>query len=159
MAPVYEFENKSGERLEHFFPVREAPSIGSWVKIDGHAWRRVIEAPQIPSSKGQENYRLHSEACPNLAAIEHAERKARHLQSKGHAVRMPVRAPAYDEVGRAVFKSPKELHDYCERDGRFKVGNPKEIAAQHVAHTHEVRKDAELGVKYRDRLANLPEVQ
>lgn len=157
--PIYEFENEQGERLEHFFPVREAPSIGSWVKIDGQAWRRVIEPPQIPTSKGQENYRLHSEACPNLAAIEHAERKARYLQSKGHAVRMPVRAPAYDEVGRAVFKSPKELHDYCERDGRFKVGNPSEIAAKHVeaASGHRAKQLDE--IKQRERLAKLPEVQ
>ncbi len=157
--PIYEFENESGERLEHFFPVLEAPSIGSWVKIDGQAWRRVIEAPQIPSSKGQENYRLHSEACPNLAAIEHAERKARYLQEKGHAVRMPVRAPAYDEVGRAVFKSPKELHDYCERDGRFKVGNPKEIAAQHVAATHSKKRKDLSEIAQRERLCKLPEVQ
>jgi len=157
--PIYEFENERGERLEHFFPVREAPSIGSWVKIDGKAWRRVIEAPQIPSSKGQENYRLHSEACPNLAAIKHAERKARYLQSKGHAVRMPVRAPAYDEVGRAVFKSPKELHDYCERDGRFKVGNPKEIAAQHVAAVTKKKKKDLADIAQRERLCKLPEVQ
>lgn len=158
MAPIYEFEDEAGERLEHFFHVREAPSIGSWVEIDGKAWKRVIEPPQIPSSKGQQNYRLHSESCPNLSSIEYAERKARFLQEKGHAVRLPVRAPAYDEQGRAVFKSERELHDYCERDGRFKVGNPSEIAHKHVEAVTGHRKKQQSEVRERERLAKLPEV-
>lgn len=159
MAPIYEFEDEKHALSEHFFPVNEAPSIGSWVEIDGHAWRRVISAPQIPSSKGQENYRLHSNACPHLSTIEYQERQARHLQEKGHPVRMPVRAPAYDDVGRAVFKSPKELHDYCAKDGRFAVGTPEEIRSQHVAKVTEHRKKQQAEIKTRERQAALPEVK
>lgn len=157
--PIYEFENEAGEHREEFFRMEDRPQVGAWVEIDGQPWRRVVEAPQIASSKGQENYRLHSEACPNLSSIEYHERRARHLQEKGHPVRMPVRAPAYDEVGRAVFKSPKELHDYCAKDGRFSVGTPGEITAQHVSKVTEHRKKAEAECKVRDKLAALPTVQ
>lgn len=157
--PIYEFENEAGETREEFFHVSEAVSIGAWTLIDGMPWRRVVSAPALKASVGQENYRLHSEACPNLASIERAERRARYLQEKGHAVRMPVRAPAYDEVGRAVFKSPKELHDYCARDGRFKVGNPKEISQQHRAAVVEKRNKDKANIAARERACLLPEAK
>ncbi len=38
---IYEFENKSGDRLELYYPVAEAPPIGTVVNVEGVEYRRI----------------------------------------------------------------------------------------------------------------------
>ncbi len=152
--PVYEFEAEDGERREQFFPMADAPQIGSWVELEGKAFRRVIVAPQLADSKGQTSYRLHSNACPNERMVNRWEREA---VAKG--LPMPARAPKYDEVGRAVFRSDKELRDYCKRDGRYDVGNPREVAQETVRRTHEHRTAQLAQVAANEKVINMPEVK
>jgi len=151
--PVYQFRSEDGEELERYYKFVDAPTMGSWIEHDGVAYQRVIEAPQIANSKGQVAYRLHSEACPGLSSIEYAERRARALGTA-----MPVRAPKYDENGRAVFTSPDQLKDYCARDGRFAVGNPKEVAQEHVKRTVEHKSKQLAEVARNEALSKVPEV-
>lgn len=152
--PIYSFMAQDGEALELYFVAGEAPSLGAWVEIEGKLFQRTIEMPQVASSKGTQNYRLHSEALPNERQVVHWEREA---MAKG--LPMPARAPRYDDVGRPTFRSERELREYCKRDGRYSVGNPKEVAQEHVAKTAVIRRDALARVAENNRLANLPEVK
>ena len=157
--PLYSFESADGEQIERIYVAGEAPHLGEWTEIDGKSYRRIIEMPQIADSKGDHSYRLHSEAAPPLSAIEYQERRARALQARGLNEPMPVRAPAYDEVGRAVFRSPQELQEYAKRDGRFVVGDVKGASQDHARIQPEQRRAQLASVKENAKMAAMPEVE
>lgn len=120
--PIYPFRSESGEYVDLFFPMGDAPHLGEWITLEGVAMQRVIEAPQLANSKGgMTTGPIVSEGAPNRKMVEHWEREARKF-----GLPMPARATAYDDVGRAVFRNSHELEDYCKRDGRFVMGNPRE---------------------------------
>ena len=124
------------------------------MEFDGKRFQRVIEMPQIANSKGTENYRLHSEALPNERMVRRWE-----IQAEARGIPPPARAPRYDELGRATFRSERELREYCKRDGRYAVGNPKEVCQETVAKTIG-HKQAQLAqVKENERMLRMPEVK
>lgn len=158
--PLYEFETADGLIVEAAYRMADAPELGQVVEINGEPCTRVIRTvPQTPEPGEQENFRLHSNSAPNLAAIRHQEAQAHALQEQGHRAPMPVRAPAYDEKGRAVFRSKRELDSYAKRDGRFTVRNFSETAQDHARDVHQRRKDDGAAIDYREKIARTQEVQ
>ena len=39
--PLYEFEDKKGDKKEFLFSMKNAPKIGAWVTIEGKKWKRL----------------------------------------------------------------------------------------------------------------------
>lgn len=93
--PIYEFEcPKTGERAEHFFHGSEAPSIGTEVDVDGRAWRRI-------PSLGTGSVRVWD----------------REFTAKSQALWHPD-APRHNDEGEAVFRSQREVDEFCARTGQ-----------------------------------------
>lgn len=44
---IYEFEDKKGNRLELYYPISEAPPIGSIVDVEGKEYRRIPSMPSL----------------------------------------------------------------------------------------------------------------
>jgi hypothetical protein len=158
-VPQYEFRAADGEERLEFYPVGDAPHLGEWVDLAGKQFQRIIEPPQLANDKGTQNFRLHSNAAPNKAMVDNWERQARRAQAKGIDIPLPARAPAYDEYGRAVFRSSEELSEYCKRDGRYAVGNPREVCQEtrKATREHLSKRDAE--VAQREHAMKIPEVK
>lgn len=106
--PVYDFQDPlTGELFELYFTVNDAPSIGESVEHKGQRLVRCVTSPMTKKPSTQEPFRLVSEAAPLRHDIERAIRAGDEV----------VHAPAYDEQGRALFKSEKEVQDFCDRSG------------------------------------------
>ncbi len=93
--PIYEFEcPDTGERSEHFFHGSEAPGIGSEVEIEGRKWRRI---PSLGAGK------------PRVWSREFVARS----QALWHPD-----APRHNDVGEAVFRSQREVDEFCAKTGQ-----------------------------------------
>ena len=44
---IYEFESEKGERLELYYPMAEAPPIGTVVDVEGVPYRRIPSMPAV----------------------------------------------------------------------------------------------------------------
>lgn len=44
---IYEFESKSGQRLELYYPISEAPPIGTVVNVEGEDFVRIPSMPVV----------------------------------------------------------------------------------------------------------------
>lgn len=89
--PVYEFvEEGTGQPVEAFLPMAEAPEFGQVIELDGRKLRRVVSLPQPP--------------CID----------------KGFVSRQPAKwhpdAPAHDEKGHAVFANRQQAREFCKKN-------------------------------------------
>jgi len=152
--PLYLFRSEDGTEREELYKAGEAPSLGEWTTLDGTRYQRVIEMPQLANSKGTPNFRLHSNALPDIKAVQFQE-----AQARKYGLPMPVKAKRYDEVGRPVFRSTQELAEHCKRDGRYSVGNPKEVCQEARRPMAEVRKTQLAEVAQREKQSKAPIVR
>lgn len=66
--PLYPFIDESGEVQEFMFSMKEAPSIGTTVTIDGKEWIRVASDFTVDPGTNRSQYPYVSNALPrNLA--------------------------------------------------------------------------------------------
>lgn len=108
--PVYTFENVvTGAQSDEFFARREdACAIGETMLVRGVHMRRLVERPQAkqrPSTQGTPT--LISNALPTRGQLEQIK------DVDGN----PLCAPAYDEIGRPVFRTDDEVREFCKRSG------------------------------------------
>ncbi len=94
--PIYEFVNEDKELVEAFYPMADAPSIGSIVRIDGKRAVRIVRPSRMhvngSAFKEFESYTIN----PRHPAIKKRGR-----------------------FGRAVFGSQRELDRFCERSEKL----------------------------------------
>lgn len=91
--PTYEFENrKTGTRVERFFSVDEAPSIGSFIVIGGKQYHRRPSTSQA----------LVQPDCYHVSKMLH--------ENHPHA-------PRVNSQGEAVFTTRKEIREFEAKTG------------------------------------------
>ena len=94
--PMYDFETPTGETVEHFFPMAEAPKIGQTVDIDGVACTRLMSDCQMSVSETIGPFV--SRTLP----------------------RNDPRAPRHDKDGRPMFATKREVTEYVAKtEGQF----------------------------------------
>lgn len=148
--PIYEFETEAGEVVELVYSRDEVPSIGDEIVVDGVRLRRVVSQVTTRDPSEQQNYRLTSVAAPGLGDVLAQERAHR---ARPDRVPAPVRAPAYDHNGDAVFRSPKELREFAAKSGTYRIANPKEVRQEHARGLAEKRAMEDRAIKERERRA------
>lgn len=111
--PIYEFENEDGVIEEHFFPMKDAPSIGSKVVIDERLLRRLPPHPQISVERDHHFVAYSQPTC----------------EPDGSVAPGVVPAPRYDmdpkskTYRHALFASKGEVKRYVkDTDGRVTYG-------------------------------------
>lgn len=62
--PEYAMQSPSGEVRDFFYPMREAPSIGETVEIDGQTWTRLPSAAHIGVEPARSRYPIESISLP-----------------------------------------------------------------------------------------------
>lgn len=93
--PIYEFEAKDGEIHEEFFPMEDAPALGSWIT---RAKKRYQRIPTPWRAKA---------------------RKTRHFAAMSMDPWEPG-APRYDKDGAPCFTSQREVDEFVARsEGKY----------------------------------------
>ena len=62
--PLYPFINEAGETAEFMFSMKDAPSIGTTVTVDGQEWIRVASDYQVDPGTNRYQYPYVSNALP-----------------------------------------------------------------------------------------------
>lgn len=103
--PLYEFQLESGEVVEEFFHMSDAPEIGSYVVLETHdmqTGRRIVTAG---STQAQVKDYFH------VAHSLHRDNPHRPLLNEDGSKRYP----RCDNAGRPVFESKREIDEFKAR--------------------------------------------
>lgn len=107
--PMYEYVHKpTGDRIEEFHSMEDAPPLGSTIRRDGRTWVRVMSVPQLAPIWNR-RFIAHSQAPGDPDAPHHVG---------------PERLPAFTSQRECdEFAAKKGLVYRDERIGRLK-GKP-----------------------------------
>jgi len=93
---MYDFETPTGEVVEHFFSMANAPKIGEVVEIDGVRCTRLMSD------------------CQTSVRADIQPFVSRTLPPND------PRAPRHDKKGRAMFANQREVNEYIAKtEGQF----------------------------------------
>jgi hypothetical protein len=91
MAPLYIFQSETGDHIERFFHMADAPKFGTVVEEGGVAYKRVPVPPQVDVRKlGKGDHGCVSHGLP--------------LWDKA--------APRHTAHGKPAFESQREIKEY-----------------------------------------------
>lgn len=94
--PEYPFETQDGQVIDLYFPMSEAPEIGSQIEVDGQKLTRL--PPQLKVTTGK----TYAHVAQSLALWD-------------------PHAPHHTPEGKPYFNNKKEVMDYqAKTNGRWK---------------------------------------
>ena len=120
--PIYEFETSTGEVLEQFFPMADAPRVGTEVVIEGVPCVRIFERQHVQCAERHTPFESHS-ICPKAA------------KRLGHK--------EFGATGSPIFRSHKQAHEFAAKsEGLYEyAGMPTQSERdRHVVPMNEIAK-------------------
>lgn len=130
---LYSFINSKGTIQDVYYPMKQAPAIGSTIVLDGETWTRVLHSPHLATNGlapidpySQKAFRDKTGTKGDtLGALwdRSAELSARRAEKEG---KDPVKQKYYDDYakqkkGRRHLNEKKENHDAAIKDLNTKL--------------------------------------